>query len=189
MTDSIGTDGPTETPDDLLEPRRHSRQPSISSQTFAVTGVVVDPVNDGDDDDDNSTDSYESAEEPPQFDPVAFLKGSLDTALTRMEFSRSVAVQAQMSGRIKSKEMELLALQDEATRRLVELQQTFKKGIRNLQTVARDLKQNQLRAQHLTKAVQAKHPIEFSQARDKVVSRNISPAEFGDGGNDDEIYI
>lgn len=152
------------------------RQPSINSSSFAVDEAV-------DLAEENSTDSYESQEEAAPFDPVEHLQVSLDNALSSLEFNRSLALQAQISGQIKSKELELLAMQEEAQRELVELQKVFKQGLKTVRLVSKELTHTAQRVRMLQRVVEDRHPIEYSQARDKVVSRAIVE------GDEDEMYI
>jgi hypothetical protein len=164
--------------DQAVEQTRRRRQPSINSSNFAVPAELDTHTED-------TSDSYESQEETaPLFDPVEYLQNSLDSALSSIEFNKSLARQAQLSGQLKSKEFELLKLQEEAHKRLIELQKLFKEGLKDVHTVSNELKQANHRIRALNKHAEGKYPIEFSQAREKVLSRNIA-----DDDQTDEIYI
>lgn len=75
---------------------RHTRQPSINSQTFAVQDQDVSEQ----EEDSMSTDSYQDSIEDHEtgnreFDPVEYLTDSLNSALESMEMNRSIVIQAQ----------------------------------------------------------------------------------------------
>lgn len=172
----------------------HKRQPSINSASFAVeAGTQGEGHDDGDEeqveedeeqDDDVSTDSYGS-QDGPVFDPVEYLHSALDGALASMEFNKSLALQAKLSGKLKNKEFELLTMQEEAHRRLRELQDVFRKGAKTVESVSRELKAGEKRAQQLTRHVEKGFPIEFNQAREKVMTRPVVSQDE----DDDELYV
>lgn len=88
--------------------------------------------------------------------------------------------------------MELVQLQEEAQQRMLEFQSRFKDGIKTLKQVVKDLKWTQQHVNSLKKHVEAKHPIEYSQSKDKVLSRAVNINEITnskDNQDDDEIYI
>ncbi|CCH41963.1 hypothetical protein BN7_1502 [Wickerhamomyces ciferrii] len=172
---------------------RHRRQPSINSQTFAVPETEVSDV------EEMSTDSYQDSidedHETREFDPVEYLNDSLENALTSMEMNRSMVIQAQTSGALKGKELELIQLQQEAEERLLQFQKRFKDGLKTLRQVVKDLKWTQQHVSGIRKHLETNHPIEYSQSRDKILSRNINIDEItkkndDDDDNDDaKIYI
>ncbi len=99
------------------------------------------------------------------------------------------------SGALKGKEMELEQLQKEAQERLLQFQSRFKEGLKTLKQVTKDLKWTQQHVNSLRKHVEAKHPIEYSQSKDKVLSRAINIDEITNSKDksndydDEEIYI
>lgn len=154
---------------------------------------------DNEDDDQVSTDSYEDSlveneELGGGFDSVKYLSDALNGALSGTEFHRSMALQAQTSGQLKSKEVELQQLQNEAEERLSEYKIRFKQGIKLLSQVSKDLKWARVKADSLEAHFRTKYPIEFAQAREKVISptSDIHQLIRHDKKNDDseeEIYI
>jgi len=95
------------------------------------------------------------------------------------------------SGSLKAKERELAQLQNEAQERLVDFKKTFKDGVKTLKQVVKDLKWTQQHVNSLKEYLEAKHPIEYSQSKDKVLSRNINIDEITNtkDKDSDEIYI
>jgi hypothetical protein len=181
----------------------HSRQPSVNSRDFVVStdqGIQ----NGGDDDYDQvSTDSYQDSiadheELENTFDSVKYFADSLSGALSSAEFNRSMVLQAQTSGNLKSKEMELLQLQNEAQERLQEYKVRFKQGMKLLQQVSKDLKWANSKTQQLEAHISLRHPIEYSQAKEKVLSRSADLQEIlrkedarreGDEFEEDDIHV
>lgn len=92
---------------------------------------------------------------------------------------------------MKSKEIELSQLQEEAQERFTQFQGRFKDGMKALKQVVKDLKWTQQHVNSLKKHIEAGHPIEYSQSKDKVISRAINIDEITNtkDDNDDEIYI
>lgn len=167
----------------------HSRKPSINSQAFAVPTEDLQL-----DDDTNSTDSYqdsvaEDEAQPKSFDPVAYLTQALESSLSNLEFNNSMVLQARTSGTLKSKEIELAQLQLEAQQKLKGLQKRFKEGLRVLQQVSKDLNSTKRHIQQLQSHVKSEYPVEYAQAMNKVLSRNLTPNELSNDADSDEIYI
>lgn len=162
----------------------HSRQASINSRDFVVPSSFDTEVHSEHDDSDQvSTDSYEDSiaeddEILDTFDSVKYLVDTLNSALSSVEFTRSIALQAQTSGNLKNKELELLQLQAEAQDQLQDYKFRFKEGLKLLQKVSKDLKWAKNKVEVLEYHVRSKHPIEFAQAKEKILSRSSQLQEI-----------
>lgn len=169
------------------------RAPSISSSSFAIPEdfQTVHGINDTEST--TSTDSYASQDEEEQlFDPVTYLTDTLENALSSLEFSKAVAKQAKISGQLKSKELELLRLYEESQSRLQELHDTMQRGLKTLHIVYKDLKLNKHKVEAASQRISNKYPIEYNQARDKVLRRDtllLDDEDVNNNDNDNEIRI
>lgn len=77
------------------------------------------------------------------------------------------------SGLLKSKELEVQQLYTEALDRLRQFQQVFHEGIAVVKRVSRDLKASETRISQLKARVSRQFPVEYAQARERVVDRNV----------------
>ncbi|KJZ80196.1 hypothetical protein HIM_00046 [Hirsutella minnesotensis 3608] len=78
---------------------------------------------------------------------------------------RSMAVQAQTSGKLNAKHRELVELQKQAQARLAKTRERFQEGMRDAREVRGDLEWTQKKVSSLQSKASRKHPKEYGKAR------------------------
>lgn len=114
------------------------------------------------------------------FDISKYVFESIKQAIDESDFSEALALQTKTSAVINAKSLELKQLIDETKIRLPELQEKFKKGQLTSKNIKRNLEQSRSRIETINALLQTDHPIEFNQARDKILERTL------DDDDDDE---
>ncbi|KAK9373572.1 uncharacterized protein V1513DRAFT_426411 [Lipomyces chichibuensis] len=135
-----------------------------------------DEENEHDDDDDDatsSTSSYagsdaETVEETEEFSASEYVTDKILQAFDAMLLDRAVVVQAQSSGLLNAKARELHQLQELATTRLQQTRISYTEGMKVVREVQKDLKWVQRHVDVLKKKISAKHPEEYSEARELI---------------------
>ncbi|KAK9313633.1 hypothetical protein V1524DRAFT_435586 [Lipomyces starkeyi] len=135
-----------------------------------------DEENENDDDDDDatsSTSSYagsdaETVEETEEFAASEYVTDKMLQAFDAMLLDRAVVVQAQSSGLLNAKARELQQLQELATTRLQQTRISYTEGMKVVREVQKDLKWVQRHVDVLKKKISAKHPEEYSEARELI---------------------
>ncbi|KAK9430531.1 hypothetical protein V1505DRAFT_355846 [Lipomyces doorenjongii] len=134
-----------------------------------------DEENENDDDGDatSSTSSYagsdaETVEETEEFSASEYVTDKFLQAFDAMLLDRAVVVQAQSSGLLNAKARELQQLQELATTRLQQTRISYTEGIKVVREVQKDLKWVQRHVDVLKKKISAKHPEEYSEARELI---------------------
>lgn len=105
-----------------------------------------------------------------EVDLVALLTERLAGAFDPLQLDRSLAVQAQTSGMLNSKTRELVALQEEAQRRIAETRRSFVEGMKVAKQVKGDLDYVQRKVDKLKERTARKYPVEYNMARDRIPS-------------------
>ncbi|KAK9386843.1 hypothetical protein V1515DRAFT_580539 [Lipomyces mesembrius] len=134
-----------------------------------------DEENENDDDGDatSSTSSYagsdaETVEETEEFSASEYVTDKILQAFDAMLLDRAVVVQAQSSGLLNAKARELQQLQELATTRLQQTRLSYTEGMKVVREVQKDLKWVQRHVDVLKKKIYAKHPEEYSEARELI---------------------
>ncbi|KAL3236537.1 Kxd1p [Nakaseomyces bracarensis] len=107
------------------------------------------------------------------FDISKYVFESLKQAIDSSDFSDALALQTKTSAVINAKSLELKQLIDETKVRLPELQEKFKKGQETSKNIKRNIEQSRNRIETINALLQTDHPIEFNQARDKILERTL----------------
>lgn len=111
------------------------------------------------------------------FDITEYIFDSIVQSTNACDFSEAFALQAKTSAVINSKSMELKNLIEQTKVRLPELQAKFKNGTQTLRTIRKNLDNAKSRIQVMNDVLQTDYPIEFNQARDKILERTLDSDE------------
>ncbi|EDO19408.1 hypothetical protein Kpol_1002p55 [Vanderwaltozyma polyspora DSM 70294] len=116
---------------------------------------------------------FEFHESEPMFDVSKYVFETLIQAINSADFSESLAFQTKTSAVINAKSLELKQLINMSKDRLVDLQDKFEKGVQTSNRIKRNLKMSREKIQFLNDEFRTNYPIEFNQARDKIIERTI----------------
>lgn len=91
----------------------------------------------------------------------------VEQAFDPTPLDHAVAVQAQTSGMVHGKTLELEQVRAQAVERLQETRAKLNQGLRVAQTLVSDLEWTQKRLSYISRKAKARFPIEYAQANDK----------------------
>ncbi|ODQ78070.1 hypothetical protein BABINDRAFT_168646 [Babjeviella inositovora NRRL Y-12698] len=153
--------------------RSHSRSPSIDALSFVVVPVEDDTeeyVSDA-----SSSLSYAGSvnEGSRPFSSIDYLTNSLHNTLQSIELDRAMVLQAQFSGRLRAKSMELHELMTEVEEKLREVIQLCTETKPIVRQTKQDLQWADKHVTKLMKVASKEWPIEYNKGKDKVINRVI----------------
>ena len=108
------------------------------------------------------------------FDASNFLFESLNGTINNVDFSEALALQTKTSALINSKSRELKSLIQELQGRIAHYQGRFQRGVLVSNGLKENLRAISKRVELLDEAMAREHPIEYNQAKDKVMERTLS---------------
>lgn len=111
------------------------------------------------------------------FDISKYVFESIKQAIEESDFSEALALQTKTSAVINAKSLELKQLIDETKTRLPSLQEKFKRGQQTSKRIKRNLELSRSRIETINALLQTDYPIEFNQARDKILERTLDEDE------------
>lgn len=115
------------------------------------------------------------AQDPgPIFDVSRYIFDSLKQSIDSADFSEALSLQTKTSAVINSKSLELKQYIDEMKSRLTQLQEKFENGEATSKKIKRDLKTSRKNIDYLNAALRVDFPIEFNQAREKILERRLN---------------
>lgn len=172
-----------------------SRSPSVNSQSYAIPmpdeieeQLTEDSssLNDSNSAHSNEEDileraipegghafSQDSQEVGPMLDVSKYIFDSLMQAIDSADFSEAISLQTKTSAVINSKSMELKQLVDETKVRFTQFKERFERGAMTSRNVRHNLQYSKNKIDKLNALLRTNHPIEFSQAREKVLERQL----------------
>lgn len=173
-----------------------SQSPSINSQSYAIPvsddTVVqlsecssVEVSDDFDDEDSNPDDHFldsvvpetsnaffmDSQDPGSMFDVSKYIFESLSQAIDSADFSDAISLQTKTSAVINSKSLELKHLIQTTRLRLEHFKERFETGARVTKTIHHNLQYSKERIDRINSVIGTKYPIEFNQAKEKVIER------------------
>jgi len=113
----------------------------------------------------SSTSDYDSTQSASGVDFQEYMQDRYANAFNPIPLDRSMAVQAQSSGKLNAKHRELLELQQQAQARLARTRERFQDGMRDAREVRGDLEWTQKKVSSLQSKAARKHPKEYAKAR------------------------
>jgi len=117
-----------------------------------------------------SASDYDTASSANGVDLHEYMQDRFSTAFDPLPLDRSLATQAQTSGKLNAKHREILELQAKAQARLVKSRARFAEGMQDAKDVKRDLEWSQKRVSSLKTKASKKHPKEYKKAHDRYPS-------------------
>ncbi|CAI4061788.1 Kxd1p SKDI_07G1780 [Saccharomyces kudriavzevii IFO 1802] len=115
------------------------------------------------------------AQDPgPIFDVSRYIFDSLKQSIDSTDFSEALSLQTKTSAIINSKSLELKQHIDEMKTRLVQLQGKFENGVATSRRIKHDLETSRKNINYLDSALRVDFPIEFNQAREKILERKLN---------------
>nr|CAI6503666.1 ADM_HP1_G0020010.mRNA.1.CDS.1 [Saccharomyces cerevisiae] len=115
------------------------------------------------------------AQDPgPIFDVSRYIFDSLKQSIDSADFSEALSLQTKTSAVINSKSPELKQYIDEMKSRLTQLQEKFENGEATSKKIKRDLETSRKNIDYLNAALRVDFPIEFNQAREKILERRLN---------------
>ncbi|KAK5997247.1 Biogenesis of lysosome-related organelles complex 1 subunit KXD1-like protein [Cladobotryum mycophilum] len=129
--------------------------PSYSNSGFSATSASGD---------------YESTGSASGVDFQEYMQERFSNSFNPLPLDRSMAVQAQTSGKLNAKHRELMDLQKQAQARLARTRERFAEGMRDAREVRGDLEWTQKKVSALNTKAARKHPKEYAKARQRFPS-------------------
>ncbi|GAO16671.1 uncharacterized protein UV8b_00764 [Ustilaginoidea virens] len=117
-----------------------------------------------------SSQDFESAHSASGIDIQEYMQDRLSNSFNPIPLDRSMAVQAQTSGKLNAKHRELVELQKQAQARLAKTRERFHEGMRDAREVRGDLEWVQKKVSSLQAKAARKHPKEYRKARERFPS-------------------
>ncbi|CAI4062311.1 hypothetical protein N7582_002100 [Saccharomyces uvarum] len=118
------------------------------------------------------------AQDPgPIFDVSRYIFDSLKQSIDSTDFSESLSLQTKTSAIINSKSLELKQHIDEMKIRLAQLQGKFENGVATSRRIKHDLETSRKNIDYLNSALRIDFPIEFNQAREKILERKLNEGD------------
>jgi exonuclease VII small subunit len=99
-----------------------------------------------------------------------YMQEKFEEVFDPLPLDRSLATQAQTSGKLNAKHREILELQAKAQARLAKSRTRFAEGMQDAKEVKRDLEWTQKRVSTLKTKASRKHPKEYQRSRDRYPS-------------------
>ncbi|KAH6606735.1 hypothetical protein Trco_005888 [Trichoderma cornu-damae] len=118
----------------------------------------------------SSSGDYESTGSASGVDFQEYMQDRFSNSFDPIPLDRSMAVQAQTSGKLNAKHRELLELQKQAQARLARTRERFSEGMRDAREVRNDLEWTQKKVSALNTKAARKHPMEHAKARQRFPS-------------------
>lgn len=112
--------------------------------------------------------SARSHDDEESFSGSGYISDRLTAVLNPQLLDRVIVVQAQTSGKINAKSLEIAELHAEAEKRLEELKSTFGEGVKTAKKVAKDLEWVNRHLKVLVEKARIRYPIEHAQAEEKI---------------------
>ncbi|KIE02623.1 putative domain KxDL, partial [Metarhizium majus ARSEF 297] len=110
---------------------------------------------------------YDSANSASGIDFQEYMQERFANSFNPIPLDRSMAVQAQTSGKLNAKHRELMDLQKQAQARLAKTRERFQDGMRDAREVRGDLEWTQKKVSSLQAKASRKHPKEYRKARER----------------------
>lgn len=123
----------------------------------------------------NNFEKYEAQDTEHMFDASKYIFNSLVQAINSADFSESLSLQTKTSAVINSKSLELKQLIDSTKTRLTHMQGRFERGAQVSRKIKYNLKTSNNQIVQLNGRLRTEFPIEFNQARDKILERTKNP--------------
>lgn len=156
----------------------------MDSQSFeALNSVITDEFNE------NSTDEFlhetlsltkkitvidNCNDTPPaMIDISKQIFDSLCHAIEDIDFSETLALQTRISGTINFKSLELKDLMDKTQERLQALKRRYETGVVVSNKLKENLDYSRRKIDEINSILGTEYPIEFNEARDKILERNF----------------
>lgn len=117
-----------------------------------------------------SSHDYDSAHSASGIDFQEYMQDRFSNSFKPIPLDRSMAVQAQTSGKLNAKHRELVELQKQAQARLAKTRERFQDGMRDAREVRGDLEWTQKKVSSLQAKASRKHPKEYRKARERYPS-------------------
>lgn len=133
-----------------------SAVPSYSNSGYSATSAGYVGSSSGDYDSTGSTSGVDFQE---------YMQDRFSNSFNPIPLDRSMAVQAQTSGKLNAKHRELLELREQAQARLARTRERFQEGMRDAREVRGDLEWTQKKVSSLQTKASRKHSKEYSKAR------------------------
>lgn len=175
--------------------RQRSRTPSIDSRHYAISEEgYTSHLSESEGEESSGleqasqSDSHESlfitensgslwmnqTQDTPMFDVSNYLFESINKSLNSIDFSEAIALQTKTSAVVNSKSRELKALIKELQERLKYFANKYEEGA----LISHELKQNfreiSRRISDINDSMLRRFPIEYNQAREKVLERTLN---------------
>ncbi|KAH7320057.1 hypothetical protein B0I35DRAFT_408780 [Stachybotrys elegans] len=112
-----------------------------------------------------SSADYDSGASASGVDFQEYMQDRFSNSFNPIPLDRSMAVQAQTSGKLNAKHRELMDLQKQAQARLAKTRERFQEGMRDAREVRSDLEWTQKKVSSLQHKAARKHPKEYNKAR------------------------
>lgn len=176
-------------------PELRSRSPSVDSQSYAIPmpeEIEEELIESSSIEDSNSEESHEdeildralpesgqhafsqdSQEFEPMLDVSKYIFESLMQAIDSADFSESISLQTKTSAVINSKSTELRQLVEEARARFGHFKERFEKGSLVAKNIRNNLNYSRDKTERINALVRTNYPIEFNEAREKVLERPL----------------
>ncbi|KAG5929837.1 hypothetical protein E4U42_004357 [Claviceps africana] len=117
-----------------------------------------------------SSQDYDSTHYASSIDFQEYMQERFSNSFNPIPLDRSMAVQAQTSGKLNAKHRELVELQKQAQARLAKTRERFQDGMRDAREVRCDLEWTQKKVSSLQARASRMHPKEFRKARERYPS-------------------
>ncbi|KYK55321.1 putative domain KxDL [Drechmeria coniospora] len=108
---------------------------------------------------------YDSTRSASGLDFQEYMQDRIANSFDPIPLDRSIAVQAQTSGKLNAKHRELVELQKQAQARLAKTRERFQEGMRDAREVRGDLEWTQKKVSALQSKAARKYPKEYAKAR------------------------
>ncbi|CAB4254281.1 similar to Saccharomyces cerevisiae YGL079W KXD1 Putative protein of unknown function [Maudiozyma barnettii] len=110
---------------------------------------------------------------PAMIDISKYIFDSLSHAIEETDFSETLALQTRISGTINFKSLELKDLIDKTQEKLLHLRQRYESGVVVSNKLKENLDYSRKKIDEINSMLGTEYPIEFNQARDKVLERHF----------------
>ncbi|KAG5975207.1 hypothetical protein E4U55_007790 [Claviceps digitariae] len=117
-----------------------------------------------------SSQDFDSTHSASGIDFQEYMQERIANSFNPIPLDRSMAVQAQTSGKLNAKYRELVELQKQAQARLAKTRERFQDGMRDAREVRSDLEWTQKKVSSLQAKASRKHPREYRKARERYPS-------------------
>ncbi|SPO03374.1 uncharacterized protein DNG_06057 [Cephalotrichum gorgonifer] len=108
---------------------------------------------------------YESAHSANGVDFNEYMQDRFASTFNPLPLDKSMAIQAQTSGKLNAKHREIMELQKKAQARLAKTRERFQDGLRDAREVREDLEWTEKKIKTLKSKASRKYPKEYTKAR------------------------